>query len=354
MWSRRFKLSLSAVGLLGPLLLAAPAPINGWASSGAVTFSGQATVVKGTVAGQSVLLADTGPLPNSGGTLDATVLDATIPGMLQVEVLAATASGQGDTSNAEATVSSLTLTAGGNSISADFLAANATATCSNGTATVSGDSEIVDLSVNGQPIVVAATPNQMVSLPLGQVFINEQNNSFSGQGASTTVNALHVVIPAIGLVPATDLTISSAHADITCGGAPNCTGTDFVTGGGWIMTPWQSRANFAVAGGFKDGAYWGHLLYIDHGGNGPMVKGTGVTAYTMNSATPTARHIEGAAEVNHQAGYTYQADVADNGEPGVGADWFGLNVNDSTATSIYSVPQTVLSGGNIKLHKPCQ
>ena len=40
MWSRRFKLSLSAFGLLGPLLLAAPAPINAWASSGAVTFSG--------------------------------------------------------------------------------------------------------------------------------------------------------------------------------------------------------------------------------------------------------------------------------------------------------------------------
>ncbi len=348
MWSRRFKLSLSALGLLGPLLLAAPAPINGWASSGAVTFSGQATVVKGTVAGQSVLLADTGPLASSGGTLDATVLNATIPGTLEVEVLAATTIGQGDTSNAEATVSSLTLTVGGNNISADFLAADATATCSNGTATFSGSSEIVDVSVNGQRIVVAATPNQMVSLPLGQVFINEQNSSFSGQGASITVNALHVVIPAVGLVPGTDLTISSAHADINCGGAPNCTGTDFVTGGGWIITPSQSRANFAVAGGFKNGAPWGHLLYIDHGANGPMVKGTGVNKYTVTDST--TRHIEGTAEVNHQTGYTYLADVADNGEPGAGVDWFELNV----PTNIYSVGKTYLSGGNIKLHKPCQ
>jgi len=347
MWSRRFKLSLSAIGLLGPLLLAAPAAINGWASSGAVTFSGQATVVEGTVAGQSVLLADTGPLPSSGGALDATLLTVDIPGVLDAEVLPATVIGQGDTSNAQASLASLSLTVGSNTISAAVLAADATATCSNGTATFSGSSEIVDLSVNGQPIVVAATPNQMVSLPLGQVFINEQNSSFSGQGASITVNALHVVIPAVGLVPATDLTISSAHADITCGGAPNCTGTDFVTGGGWIITSSQSRANFAVAGGIKDGAYWGHLLYIDHGANGPMVKGTGVGMYEVTGST--SRHIEGTAEVNHQTGYSYLADVADNGEPGAGVDWFELNV-----PNIYSVGPTYLSGGNIKLHKPCQ
>jgi len=347
MWSRRFKLSLSAFGLLGPLLLAAPAPINAWASSGAVTFSGQATVVKGTAAGQSVLLADTGPLRSSGGSLDATLLTVSIPDVLKAEVLPATVIGRGDTSNAQASLASLFLTLGSNTISAAFLAADATATCINGMATSSASSEIVDLSVNSQRIVIAGTPNQTVSLPLGQVFINEQNSSFSGQGASITVNALHVVIPAVGLVPGTDLTISSAHADINCGGAPNCTGTDFVTGGGWIMTPSESRANFAVAGGIKDGAPWGHLLYIDHRANGPMVKGTGVTKYEVTGST--SRHIEGAAEVNHQTGYDYLADVADNGQPAAGVDWFELNV-----PAIYSVGPTYLSGGNIKLHKPCQ
>jgi hypothetical protein len=320
--------------------------MNGWASSGAVTFSGQATVVRGTVAGIPILVADTGPLPSSGGSLDATLLTENIPGVLDAEVLAATAIGQGNTSNAEATVASLTLTAGTNTISAAILTANATATCSNGTATVSGSSQIVDLWVNGKNIVVATTPNQTVSLPVGQVFINEQNSSVSGQGGTITVNALHVVIPG-GPVPGTDLTIASAHADITCGGATSCTAPDFFTGGGWIITPSQSRANFAVAGGIKNGAPWGHLLYIDHAANGPMVKGTGVSMYTVTGAT--TRHVEGTADVNKQAGSYYYADVADNGEPGAGADTFQLRISNG-----YSVPKTLLSGGNIQLHKPCQ
>jgi len=321
--------------------------MSGWASSG-VTFSGQATVVKGTVAGTPILVADTGPLPSSGGSRDATLLTENVAGVLDAEVLAATAIGQGDTSNAEATVASLTLTAGTNKISAKFLTANATATCSNGTATVRGDSEIADLSVNGTSIVIAGTPNQTVNLPPVQLMINEQNSSVSGQGASITVNALHVVIPGMASVPDTNLTVASAHADIICGGVPTCTGTDdFVTGGGWIMTSSQSRANFAVAGGIKNGAFWGHLLYIDHGANGPMVKGTGVTKYSVTDAT--TRYVEGTAEVNHETGYLYIADVVDNGNPGAGVDSFQLSVPNR-----YSVPKTLLSGGNIQIHKPCQ
>ena len=42
--------------------------------------------------------------------------------------------------------------------------------------------------------------------------------------------------------------------------------------------------------------FWGHLVHIDHGPNGPKVKGTGVTACKVVSAT--TRHIEGTAEVN--------------------------------------------------------
>jgi hypothetical protein len=56
------------------------------------------------------------------------------------------------------------------------------------------------------------------------------------------------------------------------------------------------------------------LVYLDHGSNGPKVKGTGVTAYEVVDAT--TRHIEGIAEINGQCGFTYQVDVSDNGEPG--------------------------------------
>jgi len=74
-----------------------------------------------------------------------------------------------------------------------------------------------------------------------------------------------------------------------------CNGNgDFVTGGGWILTSSGARANFGVAGGIKNGAFWGHLVYIDHGSN-MKVKGTGVTAYAISGTT---RHVEGTAEVD--------------------------------------------------------
>jgi hypothetical protein len=85
-----------------------------------------------------------------------------------------------------------------------------------------------------------------------------------------------------------------------------------VTGGGWINGPSGAKANFSVAGGLKKNDLWGHLTYNDH--SGPMVKGTGVTAYTVTGSA--SRHIEGTCEVNNQAGFTYQVDVTDNGEPG--------------------------------------
>ena len=75
------------------------------------------------------------------------------------------------------------------------------------------------------------------------------------------------------------------------------------------------------------------------------MKGTGVTAYT--AVNPTTRHIEGTAQVNGQDGFTYQVDVADNGEPG-SSDSFTLQVSSYGATG-------TLAGGNIQLHAPsCQ
>src|SRR4029077_3734135 len=126
---------------------------------------------------------------------------------------------------------------------------------------------------------------------------------------------------------------------------PGCPGADFVTGGGWITGPSGAKENFGVAGGIKQGQFWGHLTYIDHGPNGPQVKGTGVTAYTVTNAT--TRHIEGAAQVNGQDGFTYKVDVADNGEPGRN-DTFTLALSNG-----YNATGT-LGGGNIQLHPPCQ
>src|SRR5207245_10019160 len=85
----------------------------------------------------------------------------------------------------------------------------------------------------------------------------------------------------------------------------------------------------AGAGGKKDRPRWGHLSYIDHGSGGPKVKGTGVTAYR---GTGTSRHIEGTAEVNGEGGFTYEVDVADNGEPGRN-DTFSLKLSNGYTAS---------------------
>ncbi len=318
---------------------------GGTSTTHATSYSGRATVVQATVLGVSTKLVDAGPLPSSGGAMEASLLNASVPGLLTAEVLHATTVGQGSSSQSEASVAELALSVGGNSISAGFLEARATAMCTDAGATASGSSAIARLSVNGQTIAVSGAPNQTVSLPNGRVIINEQTSADTGD---ITVNALHVIVDGVA-----DVVISSAHADITCQAGPpppGCSGGDFVTGGGWITgTPSGAKGNFGVAGGIKQGAFWGHLVYIDHGPNGPHVKGTGVTAYTIVSTT--ARHIEGTAAVNGQDGFTYQVDVADNGEPGTN-DTFAVQVSGPGYS--YKAGST-LGGGNIKLHAPeCQ
>ena len=219
--------------------------------------------------------------------------------------------------------------------------ARANARCAKGKASVSGSSEVVNLSINGMAITVTGAPNQTVALPLGQVVINEQSGSASGNVGNFTVTALHVVVTGVA-----DVAVSRAHADIACAVAPPCAG-DFVTGGGWITgTPSGAKGNFGVGGGLrKNGVLWGHLTFIDHGQNGPKVKGTGVTAYSVvgNPKTSTVRHIEGTCEINGSSGFTYQVDVADNGEPGR-MDTFAITLSNGYTAS------GSLAGGNIQLH----
>jgi len=318
-------------------------------SSTPTTYSGRATVVEANVLNLPTIdLSDTGPLPSSGGALKATLLAVSIPsdqtaGVLGLDAVAGHAAtvGQGDRSRAEASVAQLGLTVSGNSIAAGFLMSRAAAVCQAGNAVISGSSEITRLVINGQEILVTGAPNQTVTLPNGQIVINEQSTSGSGERGDITVTALHVTTrnPLTG-APLADVVIARSHADITCG-ICNDAGNDFLTGGGWITgTPSGTRANFAVAGGFKNGALWGHLTYIDHGSGGPKVKGTGVTSYDVVDAT--TRVIRGTAEIDGQDG-TYKVVVSDRGEPGRD-DTFTLELSTGYGAS------GTLVGGNIQLH----
>ncbi len=337
-------------------LLVWPPGLFAWTEP-AVAFSGQATVLRVTTHGittTTTTVSDTGPLPPSGGALQTSLLSISFPGVLTADVAHATTIGQADRARSEASVADVSLTAGGNTITADFLRSSAMAVCTTGGPAVSGSSAIADLVINGQPFAVSGQPNQTITLPFGgvMVIINEQLSSVSGNTGSITVNALHVIVPDVVGVSGADVVVSSAHADVTCQGVPACVGKDFVTGGGFITgTPSGAKGNFGVGGGIKDdGTLWGHLEYIDHGSNGPKVHGTGVTNYSIIDAT--TRQIDGTAEVDGNSGYMYRVIVADNDQPGVN-DFFSIKLVDSNGNLHYSAGGN-LGGGEIQLHKPCQ
>jgi hypothetical protein len=321
---------------LASLFIATPAAAD------ATSFSGRATGASGNVLGIPILISDTGPLPSGGGAEQASLLSENVPGILSVDVLHATTVGQGDRSRANVSVADLTLTADNHTVSASFLEAHATARCTPSGATASGGAEIADLVVDNQTVVATGVPNQTVPVGVVTVKLNEQIPDTTDTGV--TVNALHVIIPGVA-----DVVISSAHADIVCAAVlASCAG-DFVTGGGWIDGPHAAKANFAVAGGIKNSAYWGHLQFIDHG-DGTKIKGTGVTQYLGSTLGPNWRHIEGTAEMNGVSGYTYSADVDDESTPGAGADQFWLKVFPSGSTTAAYAAGGMLRGGNIQLH----
>ena len=275
---RRWTASLAVV-LLGVLLW--PVPGAAWTTD-ATTFSGQATGVRATVLGITAVVADTGPLPESGGAREASLLNVSAGG-LSAEVVHASTVGQGDGTRSEASLASASLALEGNTVSATFLAARASAVCTDQGPQISGGSEVTDLVVNGQSIAVTGAPNQTVPLLVGSIIINEQKGSTTATTGEMTVNALHVLIPGVA-----DVVIASAHADVGCGQKACDPSKEFVTGGGWITgTPSGARANFAVAGGKEPG--WGHLVYFDHGQPALQVKATAITAYTNLGGTMRRR-----------------------------------------------------------------
>ena len=351
-------------------------------AAASTTFSGQATVVKGTVLGVPVTLVDTGPVAAEGGDLEANLLcypagnNCTIGGLpdvtngaLRAQVLHAAVVAQGNQSRAEASVAEIGLNVAGNTISAEFLEAEAEARCADGKAFVSGSAEIAELTINGQTIEVTGEANQTVALPGGGfVVINEQTGSASADKGDITVSALHVVIP--GVVPGTetDLYIAQAHADIVCAQPRGCRGSR-VTGGGWyegvpIGLTESRRVHFALAA--RDGlSSWGHLMYMDKALD-LKVKGTPLAATIFpNGKNDGEGTVTGTASANRKidgqdVGF-FEVVFVDAGEPGRsdqfaivlltaerskgGVELYRINV-DASGTLL----GTGLSGGNLQVH----
>jgi len=96
----------------------------------------------------------------------------------------------------------LALSIAGSTIGAALLTCQASAILNGGAA---GSSSVSNLLLNGVPVPVSGAPNQTVSIPGGQMVINEQLTSPTG----IVVNALHITVGGVA-----DVVIASAVAAI--------------------------------------------------------------------------------------------------------------------------------------------
>lgn len=363
---RRFQLVLKTLWLL-PLMtamvLAIPSisqakgpPSGKGGGSQTTTYSGDATAVDITLntflLGETkIVLSDTGQLPPSGGMLEDGISESVNTGLvdLGVSILSSSVTGSGDLTHASATVVGLELSVmDALTISASVLQANSSTQCqSDGP---QGNSHIAQLVINGQDITVSGEPNQTVSIPgVASVIINEQILS----GNTIETNALHVKLlsdgePVLGLLDlgldqlvSADVIISHTKAGITCGDTYVCPVKDFVTGGGQLEVA-GGKISFGMVGGLKPNGLSGHFNAVDHRSDGPHIKGSSVSDYTLVDEV-TRRLVYNCTGTNNS---TCTVTVADRGEPGVNDS---LMINSGT----YDEGGT-LARGNIQLHKPGQ
>ncbi len=323
-------------------------------TSPSTTFQGEAVAVAGTAAGGFVSVSDTGPLAASGGAQEAAALELSVGGGLSLGASHATIIGGANATSGEALAANVNFVGGSvfgtaTTIVADFVMARAAAICASGTVTISAQSELDGLIIDGQAITVTGAADQFVFLSDGGfVIINEQSAGFG----TITVNALHIY----DLMAGVNVVIGSTTVGITCSSVPPPTTPPppqpcgFVTGGGWITgTPSGAKANFGVAGGIKNGAFWGHLNYIDHG-TGMHVKATAVTNYQVDPTDANCRLIDYDVTIDGQAGIAHVR-VCDNGEPGRN-DIFQIQLSNGYSAG-GDLGGTHPGGGNIQLHK-CQ
>jgi len=321
------------------------------ASSAATAFRGGATAVSGLALGSSLSIVNSGALSVSSGAQEASSAGESAAGAFSAGTLHTAAIGQVNMAATEASAADITVADGGfffagGSITASFVLSQATASCSVIGPTAGGQVQVSALVIDGQSIAVTGQTNQMALVNGNIVLINEQFVSQTATTADIAVNALHIMT-----VTGANLIFAASSAGITCGVPtglpPTC--SDFVTGGGWITgTPSGAKANFGVAGGVKNGAFWGHLNYIDHG-SGMHVKHTGVTGYEFEIDNQ-CRIIDYNVTINDQPGIA-RVRVCDRGEPGRN-DTFKIQLS-SGYTADGDLGGSQPGGGNIQLHQ-CQ
>jgi len=177
-----------------------PLPIGGGGTT--QTVNGIASAVQATTGlGTITTLASTGTLSGLTDAREASQLTGSVPALLSAETLHATAIGLSDRVASQASLGNLVLGIGAISIGADAVLAQAEAAAGSAT----GSSVLGNLTLDGVPVDVSGAPNQTISLPGGQLVINEQTATAGG----IVVNALHLVVYGIA-----DVVLGSVTAAI--------------------------------------------------------------------------------------------------------------------------------------------
>lgn len=172
----------------------------------AQTVTGQARAVQATVASllgtSTTTLADTGTLGGVGDARDASLIVGRVGSTVGAETLDAATMAWSDQVVSEVSLTGVGVRVGTTTIAADTVIASVLAALD---AAATAGSLVGNLSINGVPVAVTGQPNQRISIPGGQLVINEQSVSPSG----TTVNALHATVAGVA-----DVVIASATAGI--------------------------------------------------------------------------------------------------------------------------------------------
>ncbi len=207
-------LTLATILLTGPAaglaqLPLPPLPLPSPTSATSSSLVGSASAARVSVLGilgtaMTTALADTGTLTSANNALDASMIAGGIPSTLSAETLSASTISWPNQVDSQASLGNLSMTVAGVGITADFVMAQASQVL--GTPG-SGSSSLTNLVINGTPIAVSGAPNQAISIPGGQVIINQQTISSTGAAA---VNALHVVVSGVA-----DVVIADATAGIS-------------------------------------------------------------------------------------------------------------------------------------------
>src|SRR2546422_5877242 len=198
--------TLVALGVLFVGLLAWPARIEAQIPGGVPGTGGTLTGIGG---GTTTVLGGTGTL--AAGSRDSlySEADSISTSLVSADVPSARVIGYVDEIASDSYLASLNLTLAGITITAGSAEAAARAALDGSSRTAS--SYVSNLSISGLQVAVDGTVNQIVSIPGGQVVINEQQVLSDG---TMVVNALHASVSGVA-----DAVVASATAGPSGGSA---------------------------------------------------------------------------------------------------------------------------------------